>query len=314
MGRVWPNGEFCLWSERRSLSIEPERASDIGLSKVANSHIPSEPRVQRVRKGLNGITKYGQRMIVNSAYLMQQAWGRERLSFLTCTLPGEAWQTVEAAERWAEIVRRFMTYLKRELEKHGLPYCVASVTEIQPKRAARDGGCPLHLHMVFKGAHERYKWCIRPSRLQFLWSKVVLAVCPSYRGLSFEASCNVQSVKSSASGYLGKYMSKGSHDIKESIKANGGCVDHLPSHWYNLSAMARELVKKNTAFGPNVGTTLDRWMGWRDGLDSPITYSRSVVLYALDGQELCSFVVGTVATHWKKNVGVPVSRHDIRGV
>lgn len=314
MGRVWPNGEFCVWTERRSLEIEPERAGPLGLSKVANSHNSTDEGARSVRKGLNGITLYGQRMVKNASYLMQQAWGGRQLSFLTCTLPGDAWHTVEAAKKWAEIVRRFMVYLRRELEKHGLPDLIVSVTEIQPKRAERDGGAPLHLHMVFRGALRDYQWCIRPGRLQFLWSSVVLSVCPSYRGLSFSSSCNVQRVRKSASGYLGKYMSKGSGDIEASIKSNGGCIDHLPTHWYNLTQSARDLVKKNTAYGEEVGRRLDEWSRWKDELSHPFAYSRAVTLFSEDGKPLTSFLVGTLETHWKRRAGVPQTKYEIIGL
>lgn len=294
--------------------MEPERAHDLGSSKVANSQKESESG-RKIIKGLNGITLHGQRMVRNAAYLMQQAWGGNQLSFLTCTLPGEAWQTVQAASEWSEIVRRFMSYLKVEMKKHGLPPLIVSCTEIQPKRAARDGGCPLHLHMVFRGAFKDYQWCMRPARLQFLWSTVVQTVVPSYKGLQFAASCNVQRVRKSAAGYLGKYMSKGAGDIRASIEANEGCLDHLPSHWYNLTKEARDLVKKNTAYGPEVGQRLDAWARWPDSdLDPPFLYKRSVVLYDEFGQPLTSFLVGTVATHWKGRLGVPMDKYSIRGL
>lgn len=314
MGRVWPDGEFCLWEERRSLGIEPEGATSIGLSKVAKSHKSSEAGSEGARKGLNGITLYGQRMVRNAAYLMQQKWGGNQLSFLTCTLPGGACETLEAARSWAEIVRKFTSTLKRDLEAEGLPGLIVGVTEIQPKRAARDGGCPLHLHMVFKGAHKDYQWCLRPGRLQLLWSRAVLNTCPGFRGLEFAASCNIQRVKSSASGYLGKYMSKGADDIKASIIANDGCIDHLPHHWYTLTNEARDLVKRNTAYGPEVGDRIDRWLRWSDDLDSPFSYKRSIVLYSEDGAPLTSFVVGVIQCHWKRRVGVPQTKYDIVGL
>lgn len=314
MGRVWPDGEFCLWAEKRSFDIEPEGAASIGLSKVANSHKTSEAGAEAARKGLNGITLYGQRMVRNAAYLMQQAWGGNQLSFVTCTLPGGAAETVEAAKAWAEIVRKFTSTLKRDLEAKGLPGLIAGVTEIQPKRAARDGGCPLHLHMVFRGAMKDYQWCLTPGRIQLLWSRAVLNTCPGFRGLNFHASCNVQRVRSSAAGYLGKYMSKGAGDIKASIEANDGCIDHLPHHWYTLTNEARDLVKRNTSYGEEIGDRLDRWMRWTDDLDSPFAYKRSVTLYAMDGMPLTNFVVGTIQTHWKRRAGVPQSKYDILGL
>ena len=140
IGRCWPDGEFCLWSEKRSFSIEPERAHHLGLSKVANSHKNGSGGQNEVRKGLNGITLHGQRMVRNAAFLFQKAWGPNQLSFLTCTLPGGAYETVEAARSWSEVVRKFLSTLKRDMEREGLPGYYAAVTEIQPKRASREGG------------------------------------------------------------------------------------------------------------------------------------------------------------------------------
>ena len=314
MGRCWPDGEFCLWSEKRSFEIEPERANHLGLSKVSNSHkMSDDPRVQ-VRKGLSGITLYGQRMVRNAAFLMQKAWGKRQLSFLTCTLPGGAYETTKAAECWSEIVRKFISTLKREIESAGLPGMIVSVTEIQPKRMAREGGCPLHLHLVFRGALKDRQWCIRPGRLQLLWSRAVLNTCPEFKGLEFAASCNVQMVRNSASGYLGKYMSKGPGDIQASIEANEGCLDHLPHHWYNLTKEARDLVKKNTAYGPEVGRKIDKWMRWKDELDSPFLYRRSVVLYSHENEPITSFVIGTISPNWRHLLGVPRLKYDILGL
>lgn len=314
MGRMWPDGEFCIWLERRDFAIDPERSEALGLSKVANSHKTDSEARQKIRRGLKGITLHGQRMVRNAAFLMQKAWGGHQLSFLTCTLPGGAFETTQAAESWSEIVRKFLSTLRRDLQQAGLPGHIASVTEIQPKRAAREGGCPLHLHLVFRGALKDYQWCLRPGRLQLLWSRAVLNTVPAFRGLDFAASCNVQRVKKSAAGYLGKYMSKGQDDIRASIEANEGCLDHLPHHWYNVSSEARELVAKNTVYGEHVGDRIDKWLAWSDTLDSPFLYKRSVVLYAMDGQPLTSFVVGTIQPHWRGRLGAPLTKHDIKGL
>lgn len=313
-GRVWPDGTFCLWRNTPGEQSDPEAASPIGLSKVANSHkillSPEDP----LQRGVRGITNYGQRMVSNAAYLLQQKFGGAKLSFLTCTLPGSSEDTLRAASNWADIVRVFLQWLKRRLEKEGLSLVIASVTEIQPKRMRSQGGLPLHLHMVFQGAHRDYQWCLGPTELTVAWRRAIVGRVPALATVSFASALNIQHVRQSAANYLGKYMSKGEEDICQLLDECPDLIHYLPNTWYNLSKEARDVVKANTAEGQDVGLTLERWAQWKDDLDSPFKYIQRVALRCPEGYEIKTFYIGQVAAHWKRLLGIPVSPHDIVGL
>ena len=133
-----------------------------------------------------------------------------------------------------------------------------SITEIQPKRFLSEGGMPLHLHIVFQGAHKDFAWAVPPNEFTMAWKRCVVGRVPALAEESFASAINVQHVKESARGYLGKYMSKGEEDIYTSLDANPELIHFIPSSWYNLSAEARDAVKANMAEGREVGETLER--------------------------------------------------------
>lgn len=313
-GRVWPDGSFVLWRNKPGEQSEPDMAVPIGLSKVANSHKTDPVFQESLQRGVKGITSYGQKMVSNAAYLLQQVHGGARLSFLTCTLPGSPEDTLRAAANWSDIVRVFMQWLKRRLEKEGLSPVLVSVTEIQPKRMREEGGLPLHLHMVFHGAHKDYQWCFSPSELTIAWRRAIVGRVPSLAEKSFASALNVQHVRESAKNYLGKYMSKGEDDICSILDETPELIHVLPSTWYNMSSEAREAVKANMVEGEQVGLTLERWSMWNDELDPPFKYIKRVGLTDEEGYEIKVFWIGEVAAHWKRVVGVPVSKYDIVGV
>lgn len=313
-GRVWPDGSFVLWRTKEGSESEPDGGLPIGLSKVANSHRDLEDWPERLQRGVKGITSYGQSMVRNAAYLLQQKYGGARLSFLTCTLPGSPEDTLRAAAEWPEIVRVYLQWLKRRLEKEKLSNAVVSVTEIQSKRFLAEGGMPLHLHVVFQGAHHDYQWCIRPDEFTLAWKRIVSGRVPAMVAQSFASALNVQHVRESARGYLGKYMTKGEEDICRILDANPELIDFLPRTWYNLSESARNAVKANMSEGEKVGLTLERWSQWNDELDPPFKYQQRVQLKDEEGRIIANFVIGEVACHWKRLVGVPVSKYDIVGL
>lgn len=304
-GRVWPDGEFCLWRDRADRAFEPYAAAPIDLSKVPNSHSEAGDRINSAVRGLKGITRYGQKMVRNAAYLLQRKHGACRLSFLTCTIPGKPERTCEIAAEWSEITRVFYQGLKRKLVSYGLDPAIAGVTEIQPKRFMRTGGMPLHLHVVFQGAPKDYGWCLSPADLTEMWQRAVCSRVPSAREESFASACNVQMVRDNAAGYLGKYMSKGEESVKAIIDANPDLVEFLPSSWYNLTSEARDLVLRNMVEGESVGLKLERWAQWRDNLDSPFKYIKKRTLFNLDGHPICSFYTGEIQLHWRYALGMP---------
>lgn len=312
MARVWPDGDFCLWGERRDVMYDPEMDVPLGLSKVANSHKTEGKEQEAVIRGLKGVTKYGQRMVRNAAYLMQKKYGPRQLAFLTVTIPGSPEDTFEVSRRWSEIVRRYQQELKRMLERKGLPGDIVGVTEIQPKRFKREGGMPLHLHLIFRAAVSDFQWAFKSSDYQKVWERVVSTVCPFMKGKSFVSSSNCQRVKETAAGYLGKYMSKGEKDIAEILEDCPGVIEALPSSWYNMTQNLRHAVKVNSAYGESAGRLIESWLPRGELPLDAFRYLQLVKLQDEDGNIVTSFYTGTLEGWAKRALGLPGKPHEVR--
>lgn len=212
------------------------QAEPIGLSRVAKSH--SLPR------GSQGITSYGRRCVRNSAFLLEREYGTRNLSFFTFTIPTlsrEEWKTV--LDRWSEVIRYMLIYMRRLLKSAGLPPHIVYVIELQPKRTARENIPALHVHGLFVGKRRGDKqWGLTCLQLRNCWRTALQNACklsiPEYSSRALE---NVKGVQKSASAYLAKYMSKGVGDI-ESVRQQLGLERLVPS-WWGLSSSMRALLK-----------------------------------------------------------------------
>jgi hypothetical protein len=266
VGAIWPNGEFGV-SRQKEMSIpalskshhETDETQFNRLGIIAHgiqsviefrqnergrcllgSSLLTKPRKAQ-KRGSKGISRYGSKTVRNAGYLLEREYHRKRLTFATLTLPNvskvDADRVIAA---WSKIVKRFTEEVKRELQRHHLPAEIVSVTEVQEKRLKRSGICALHLHLLFKGTHSfRGGWAIAPTVLRDMWRS---AVSPHLSEECDWSSCeNMQRVKKSAAGYLGKYMSKGVGVLK-ALKESGGSTS-VPSAWWNCTFSLRRKVK-----------------------------------------------------------------------
>ena len=229
-GKLWPNGEFWVGH----LAKVP---SKLGLVNPPNSH--------RQPRGLEGISSHGKRLIRQGCYLMFQECESEDMTFLTLSPPGESIQQAEKlAQGWAEMVRKLVQELKRQLKRARLPAEVVGCTEIQPKRFESTGQPWNHLHLVFQGRKSsRQPWAISPRFAERLWRDG----CNRAMGTRFKnVSPGVEFEKcwSDPSKYLSKYLSKGETLAKE--------VRHtypdwpLPRCWYVCSNDLRVRIARGT--------------------------------------------------------------------
>jgi len=271
--RVYPNGECVVFRDRIKKQVGPSRYEEaepdsyiwaawqiwckypelrrrypflMGLSLVQNFDSLSEPLPDKVspgvkatkRYGLNGITRRGARTVRNAAHLLQKSFGRGRLTFATVTVPSLPMNQLRIVhENWNVVVERYRIIIKRALEKKNLPTYLLSVSEIQTKRHKKTGIPVLHLHSLWVGRDRYGLWGVTAEMHDNAWRNAIQAVIPGI-SVSFKSAANLQSVKSSAAGYLGKYMSKGGAAI-EAVK-NDGFGDWLPRQWWNCD---RELVR-----------------------------------------------------------------------
>lgn len=257
--RTYLDGSGCLWQVQARGDVSPLDPDDqiiIGLTKVSNFntalHESQEERFLVAQRGLNGITRRGKHLVKSGGKYLEEGSRPKTVVFATCTLPGSPQATLEAAKDWPAIVNRMMVAMKRELNNNNLPTHVLGVTEIQEKRFLRDGGMPLHLHFVYVGRQHAYQdWFISCDRLRTLWSRAVTGG-GSEEGpdpLEWKSSVDLQMVKRSVAGYLGKYMSKGVQAIQTVTRENPELVEFLPRHWYFCTAGLRYKVDSKTAYG-----------------------------------------------------------------
>lgn len=198
----------------------------LGLSKVSNLHREYSTR------GRRGLTRYGKRQIEESIALLEEVYGRDRLSFFTGTLPPEV--GIFTCEQWTHLIKLFRQRLLAMFALKQLPPYLVGVFEIQTERFKESGQVCLHLHLVFVGRHKRKTWSFTPQELQAVWNRCLNIVMDGSLDESrMAATCNVQRVRKSARAYLGKYISKSCNDIAK-VEASG--LSHtLPRAWKVIS-------------------------------------------------------------------------------
>lgn len=265
-GRCWENGEFGLACSK-TFKLEPslvpprtpaqiERAEWIknlievhgadavleyyGFNPLGSSTVPKTHRDQK--RGLNGITPYGSRLVRNACLRLERENPKDRLSFATFTLPDvSVRESVILAQNWAQIVRVFIQRLRRHLIASGLTGEIVGATEIQEKRMQRDGIVALHLHLVFLGRHRKQTWAGTPELYRQFWRETIEPyLFEDSDQYNWSAVENIVRVKQSAQSYLGKYLSKGVKSVGKAAEEFG--TEALPTAWYTITNTLRSRV------------------------------------------------------------------------
>jgi hypothetical protein len=269
VGTLWPHGEWSTgmrtvpgYEERFGNRASrgdtlPNDGGAMGLSKASNLHTPPHPR----RHGLHGISRYGKKMVKAAATLLQEKYGRGRLSFLTATLPHISESELETiVESWGALVNRLIQWIARRLERAGLPSVVISVTEFQSKRISRGDPAGHHIHLVFCGKKTYGTWVIDKTDVRNFWQAEIARRLG--RGFETGASTRIERIRKSAAGYLGKYMSKGDAAVGEMVKR--GWEWAIPRQWWNRTKACLALVRSHVAKGKAVGEYLHCLMQAKD--------------------------------------------------
>lgn len=209
---------------------------------------------KRSKKGLNGISSYGGRMVRNGCHILQKSYGKHRLGFVTPTLPEHPIYTPIWIHDWATIVKDFIQEVKRELERKDAVNHVVAVTEIHPKRSKRIGYAVPHLHFVFvawdgqsRDKEGRKQYYINADKMREMFGRVLRNRIAHYleNDVPLEPinpRVSVDRVKKSAEGYLGKYLSKGKKDVQQYIE-DGNSSNMTISHWWHCTRELRSAVK-----------------------------------------------------------------------
>lgn len=199
----------------------------------------------RKKYGQRGITSYGKKMVRSGAVLLEKEWGRARTGFATLTVPPLSESAMyKLCTFWGDIVRRFFEEFRRHQLRVGGDVRYVCVTEIQESRFRTRGEVGLHLHFLYKARHKARgsNWLISANWCRDTWRRIlanrladVCADIPLPR-------CELKLVRKSASGYLGKYMSKGTKINADITKAMPTL--ELPSQWWSLSSEVRSSIQE----------------------------------------------------------------------
>lgn len=258
-----------LQADREGIEQEVTYQDGTGWEQTVKVFDPHRQKVKRPPKGRKGITRKGCKAVRNACHVLQKHFGRKRLGFGTLTLDsGTQYYLLLCCIQWAEIVRKFNQELQRELERVGAPSHVVGVTEIQTKRSDDIGYIVPHLHFVYvswdgkskvkQGFGEDAKlipdFYISHARMKEIFDRVCVNEIARItetpvEEISVNNRVNLQGVRKSAEGYLGKYMSKGAKDVEKYIEADPNRND-IPSHWWHCSKELRSIVKGLTQAVP----------------------------------------------------------------
>ena len=320
-GTLWPNGEFsfayipddvtqvtrgeeCSWA-MTGPGESDGGASPLDLTLLRNLPLGETPPHQtpaRQRYGLQGMTSMARRKVRASAYLLQERYGKERLSFLTLTVPplGDVASERRLASRWHDAVRYLLRRLKALLAQAKLPPFVVGVSEVQVARYANSGQFPLHLHTLFVGRRTKHGgWLIHYSALRKAWAEILEGIV----GHPIETRYleNVKGVKKDAGNYLGKYMSKSQNEV-DKIRADGN-EWMLPHQWWFSSKEMKDFLKSRTCRGESTGRLLETLV--HEVFDNPSVYPNlwlRKVSIRLDDFEYTAGWIGKIPIPWVQDL------------
>lgn len=226
----------------------------MGLSDASISHKGPERR----KRGSLGITSHQRRMLRNGAYLLQCAVGKFKMAMLTCTVPAlspEGWR--QYSEAWPEIVRQFTQELSRALSRAGCRKWIVGCSELQEERLLKEGGYPLHLHLVFQ-CRKGKGYAYRPDVFRDIWKRTVTRFVPELSSVPFCSACRVESIQRDAAKYISKYASKGvSGTVLDGISESYVC----PGTWAHITGgLKRCILKQVRLLSQKEIEELTRWI------------------------------------------------------
>lgn len=239
-----PRSEVACLSELPRIGTEV--LPDLGSSDSAISR-------KRAKRGSRGITPRQSDLVRWGLKSLEVREGKDKLSFLTLTIPSVSDEYLELIQRgWSEIVRRVVEEIKRLLLRRGIETPIIGCTEIQEKRSNAESRVIPHLHLVFVGrSSKRSNWAVKPTEFRQIFRRVVESIC-GVSDYSYVSCENVQRVKLSAYRYLSKYLSKGS---RSSLSSRPD-IKWFPHSWVVVSRSIRSSYVRLTISGRDVAEYL----------------------------------------------------------
>lgn len=260
---------------------------------------PKSSQKPRGTYGKHGITGFGRKFVRNASLLLEQKYRKERLGFVTCTLPAFSSQMLRSITGvWGEVVRRFFQKMRRQLAKLSQPLIYVSVTEIQEKRFAKYGDAAPHLHFVYVCRESRNsRYWLFVCQIHRAWNEALregLAYCGYTYTMSPDlgwGSVHCARVRKSASAYLGKYMSKGVLVIKEMQEAG---YEEFPRQWWSATTDVKKMFKESVIILRNAVAS-DLFYNLGRYLEEGLVKWASYVSVPIGGEDRTIGLVGTLS-------------------
>ena len=257
--------------------------SDRGFNESCLSMLNlTERKSERSKRGLGGLSAHGRKTVESGAVLLEQRYGAKNLAFWTCTLPPMSVSSFSRlVDRWGEVQRRLHQEIIRRQQRMGLPGSVVGVTEIQPQRFEATGVPWLHIHWCFPARLPGGPFIADKAWYLSLWRRTLADFVPELRGVKFlpGVASRVEVVRSSAAGYLAKYLGKGGDSVE---LARAIAPDMLPSSWYTISNNLRRAVKRSVI--KVIGEIAKRFLDFLESGNAAILSSYSVAVERTYGQ------------------------------
>lgn len=270
--RVFPNGEFGIGR----IPPETEKIADkrYEMQEVHGVHFSSVPTPyttveeqtyynvfepylapdnlvtaressQPARKyGLKGITGYGRKSVRNLAVMFEKDFGRKAVTMTTVTVPSFSESHMKViCEKWAYLTSRFFQECRRRFKRYGKKFYYVSVTEIQPERWKKEGEVGLHLHFLSNCIWDRRtkQYLLDANWARHTWRRLLYNILSAQVDIPLPR-IQIEKVKHSAAGYIGKYMSKGADIVSEVVESKG--AEWVPSQWWSCDSVSRKRLQK----------------------------------------------------------------------
>lgn len=200
--------------------------------------------------GKHGITNFGRRVCKNACILLEREYGLDRLGFGTCTIPSIDEEVCKAIiGNWSDISRRFYQKIRRICEKRKTAFIYVGCTEIQEKRFSHTGLPVPHLHFVYVSkASARSGYSFSTVEAYSAWNDAVNEVLVLRGGKPImgtgghKGSVKLEPIHTSASAYIGKYISKGA-TVVDAMQEKG--YSEFPKQWWTACKRCKKMFKES---------------------------------------------------------------------
>jgi len=217
----------------------------MGLSEEIKFTAPDRARSR-------GMGSKARSAIRERLYVAQEVVGKDKLSFVTGTIPDQVADWVNSRLKaghespWSRVMDIFLKTYRRAAQKARFAPLYLWILEPHPERSA-DAGFPiLHMHLAWRGRKPMEGWIMSPQAITNAWKNAWESVLPeNLQNLNWSASTNVQSVRKGLGNYFGKYLSKGADESLLKLLADQP-DNAFPRNWYGCSRNLIRLTAQNT--------------------------------------------------------------------